>query len=302
MKIVVSGSSGLVGAALVAALRQENHSVLRLIRSGRQSSAGDVAWNPESGEIDTAKIEGSDAIVHLAGASIADGRWNENRKRVLRTSRVDATQNLIKSLKSLRQPPKVFICSSAIGYYGDRGDEMLTEASAAGRGFLVEVARDWESAALGAELIGMRTVLLRFGVILASHGGALPKMLPPFKLGLGGKLGSGRQWMSWILLDDVIGVIRAAIQSVGWRGPINVVSPNPVTNEEFTRTLARVLNRPAIFPAPKAMLRLMFGEMADAMLLASQRVIPEKLVAAGYPFSHANLETALRSILTAQKQ
>jgi uncharacterized protein len=302
MKIVVSGSSGLVGAALVAALRRENHSVLCLVRPGRQASGGDVAWNPESGEIDTAKIEASDAIVHLAGASIADGRWSEDRKRVLRTSRVDSTQNLIESLKALSQPPKVFVCSSAIGYYGDRGDELLTEASAAGRGFLADLARDWEAAALGAERVGIRTVVLRLGMILASHGGALAKMLPPFKLGVGGKLGSGKQWMSWILLDDVIGVIRAAIQSVGWRGPINVVSPNPVTNEEFTRTLARILHRPAIFPVPKTMLRFVFGEMADALLLGSQRVIPEKLVAAGYPFSHANLETALRSILTAQKQ
>ncbi len=297
MRILISGSSGLVGTALSNALRADGHTVGRLLRPGKQAAAGDVRWNPDSGEIDLAAMEGAEAVVNLAGASIGEGRWNEGRKGILRSSRVDATRQLVESLPKLQRPPRTIVSASAIGYYGDRGEEVLTETSPPGNDFLAQLARDWEAAALGAERFSIRAVTLRFGVILAEHGGALPRMLPPFKMGLGGRLGSGKQWMSWLTIEEAVHLVRFATENPDLRGPVNAVAPNPVRNAEFTRMLGLVLHRPAVFPVPSFVLRVALGEMANPLLLASQRVVPEKLTGLGYSFKHPNLETALRSLL-----
>jgi uncharacterized protein (TIGR01777 family) len=261
----------------------------------------EVEWHPERGEIDAAALEGHDAAVHLAGESIAGGRWTDERKRRIRDSRVRGTKLLAETLARLSRPPRVFVSASAIGYYGDRGDEVLTEESAAGVGFLPEVCREWEEAAEAARAAGIRTVFLRFGLILSAEGGALAKMLPPFRLGVGGNVGGGRQFYSWVSLADVIDVIHFALADERLGGAVNVVAPQPVTNAEFTKTLGRVLSRPTFFPAPAFGLRLAFGEMADALLLASARVEPARLRAAGYAFKHPQLEGALRSVLGAEK-
>lgn len=297
MRILMTGASGLVGTTLSAALTADGHTVGRFTRPGTQPRPGDVAWNPQTGDFDAKTAERADAVVNLAGASIAEGRWTAKRKAILRASRVDLTERLVHGLSRLDQPPAVFISASAIGYYGDRGEESLTELSPPGGDFLSQISRDWETAAMESERSGMRAVILRFGVILSKKGGALPQMMRPVKMGVGGKLGSGRQWMSWVALDDVVGATRFAIENSGLRGPVNVVSPNPARNEEFTRVLARILHRPAIFPAPAFVLRLMLGEMADALLLASQRVLPQKLVDANFRFQYAELEPALRAAL-----
>jgi uncharacterized protein (TIGR01777 family) len=236
----------------------------------------------------------------LSGASIAEGRWTGKRKAILRSSRVDSTRVLVDTLASLRRKPRVLVSASAIGYYGNRADEILTESSAQGTDFLSLLARDWEAEAMRAESSGVRTVLLRFGVILSATGGALPMMLMPFRYGVGGRLGSGKQWISWITLEDAVGIVRAAVFNEQLSGPVNVVTPNPVTNSEFTRIVAATLHRPAIFPAPAFALRLALGEMADALLLASQRVVPERLIAIPYPFRFADLSAALQAILARQ--
>jgi uncharacterized protein (TIGR01777 family) len=298
MKILISGASGLTGTALVSGLRVQGHNVARLVRPGSAASAGDVTWDPMTATVDVAAMEGMDAVVHLSGASIAQGRWTPARKAVLRSSRVDTTRVLVDALASLRQKPRVFVSASAIGCYGDRGNEILTESSTIGTDFLSLVVRDWEAEANRAEISGIRTVLLRFGVILSSDGGALPQMLMPFKFSLGGRLGSGKQWMSWIALEDAIEIICSAIVNENLAGPLNVVAPNPLTNADFTRIAAAVLHRPAIFAAPAFALRIALGEMADALLLASQRVVPERLLAAGYAFRLPEFESALRSILS----
>jgi uncharacterized protein len=297
MKILVTGASGLIGSALVATLRAENHAVVRLRRPGVSLEAGDARWDPSSGEADLAAMESADAVVNLAGASIAAGRWNAARKQLLRSSRVDTTRHLVASLARLPVPPRALVSASAIGYYGDRGDEQLTETSPPGHDFLAELARDWEAAALEAERSSMRVVVVRFGVVLAKHGGALPRMLTPFKMGVGGRLGTGKQWMSWVVLNDVVSMIRFAAQNEKLSGPLNAVAPIPVRNAEFTRILARVLHRPAVFPAPGFALRLALGEMADALLLSSQRVISEKFSEAGFVFRQSQLDSALRSVL-----
>jgi uncharacterized protein (TIGR01777 family) len=297
MRIVISGATGLVGAALRSALLAENNEVARLVRPSSSQLAGDIRWDPASGAIDAAAMEGADAVVNLNGAGIGDGRWTEERKKLLRSSRVDSTRVLVDALVKLQRKPRVFISASAIGYYGSRGDEILTEASAGGGDFIAALSRDWEAEALRADAVGVRTVIARFGIALSAKGGALPRMLTPFKLGAGGRLGSGTQWMSWIALDDVVGAIRAAIANDQLRGPFNLVAPNPVQNSEFTRLLAKVLHRPAIFPAPAFALRLALGEMADALLLSSQRVQPERLISAGFTFRFENLESALRAAL-----
>jgi uncharacterized protein (TIGR01777 family) len=266
-------------------------------RAGDVVRAGDVAWNPSGSEFDLAAAEGADAVVNLAGASIGGGRWTAKRKAELRSSRVDLTQRLVENLSRLQRKPAVFVSASAVGYYGDRGDEMLTETSTPGSDFLAGIARDWEAAAMRAEAAGMRVVIVRLGVILAKAGGALAKMATPIKLGVGGKLGSGKQWMSWVALEDVVSAIQLAIASASVRGPVNVVAPNPERNESFTKILARVLHRPAIFPAPAFALRLMLGEMADALLLGSERVVPQRLLDAKFPFRYAELEPALRHAL-----
>jgi uncharacterized protein len=298
MRILISGASGLVGTAATIALRADGHEMAHFVRPGGSVSAGDVRWDPAAGNVDCGPMEGVGAIIHLAGAGIGDARWTEARKGTLRGSRADSTRILVDAISKLRRRPRVLLAASATGYYGDRGDEVLTEASAGGSGFLAALARDWESEGLKAEALGVRTVLLRFGMILSSRGGALPRIVPPFKFGLAGRLGNGRQWMSWIALDDVLGVIRALLADEQFSGPVNVVSPNPVRNAEFTRLLAGTLHRPAIFPAPALALRLALGEMAGELLLASQRAVPQKLVAAGYVFRFPELAQALKSILT----
>jgi uncharacterized protein len=299
MRILMTGASGLVGTALAAELRAAGNTVNRFVRasSGAAAAAGDVTWNPETGEMNTPAAERADAVVNLAGASIGGGRWTAKRKALLRSSRIDLTAHLVAALAQLKSPPKIFISASATGYYGNRGDESLTEASSNGQDFLSQITRDWEAAANKAEQSGMRTVIARFGIILSKKGGALPQMLTPFKLGVGGKIGSGKQWMSWIALDDAVSAIRSAIADATMRGPVNVVAPNPARNADFTKALAKVLHRPAILPAPAFALRLILGEMADALLLSSQRVVPEKLTQQHFKFQYADLESALRSAL-----
>jgi uncharacterized protein (TIGR01777 family) len=300
MKVLISGASGLVGMAVANALRKDGHTVGQLVRPGGTARTGDARWDPASGTTDLAAMEGAGAVICLSGASVGEGRWTAGRKKVLRSSRVGLTRVLVESLGLLKQKPRVFVAASAIGYYGNRGDEILTESSTAGNDFIAQLARDWETESMRAESAGIRTVILRFAVILSPKGGALARMLLPFKLGAGGRLGSGKQWMSWVALEDVVEIVRGAIADERMRGPINVAAPGPVQNAEFTRVLARVLHRPAIFPAPAFALRIALGEMADGLLLASQRVIPEKLRAAGYRFRYENLEDALRAILGAK--
>jgi uncharacterized protein len=287
----------MLGTALTGALRSAGYTVNRLVRPGGSAAPGDVGWNPHSGRIELAGLEGVDAMVHLAGASIAEGRWTSARKQLIRESRVDATRNLVNGLLELKRPPKVLVSASAVGYYGDRGDEPLTEASSPGNDFLAQVARDWEAEAQRAAQNGIRAVQLRFGVILAARGGALPRMLLPFKMGVGGRLGSGKQWMPWLTLQEAVGIVKHALKSVELGGPVNAVSPNPVRNSEFTKILGRVLRRPTLFPAPGFALKLVLGEMADALLLSSQRAIPARLQELNYHFVNAELEGALRSVL-----
>jgi hypothetical protein len=255
-----------------------------------------VAWNPATGELGGAAV-GADAVVNLAGASIADGRWSAERKAKLSSSRIDTTRALVAALAKMNARPRVLVSASATGVYGNRGDELLTEDSLPGNEFLSNLAKDWEAEALKAEAIGVRVVLARFGVILARDGGALPKIVLPFRFFAGGKIGSGKQWMSWISLDAVIEILRFALENGNVRGPINVISPQPVQNAEFTKTLASILHRPALFPAPPFALRLALGEMADALLLSSQRVLPKKLESLGYRFLHADLKSALAAVL-----
>jgi len=301
MKILVTGSTGLVGTALVGALAREGHTVCRLLRPESVVASGanegfDVAWNPATGELGGAAV-GADAVVNLAGASIAGGRWTEKRKELLRTSRIDTTRALVNALAKMSARPRVLVSASAIGIYGKRSDEQLTEDSNPGTDFLAGLARAWEAEAMKAETLGIRVVLARFGIILAKHGGALAKMLLPFKLGAGGRLGSGKQWMSWITLEDVVGVIRFAIENGAIRGAVNVVAPNAVQNADFTKALASTLHRPALFPAPAFALRLALGEMADALLLSSQRVLPQKLQELGYSFAFSELPAGLGAVL-----
>ena len=294
MRILVSGSSGLVGSALVPFLTTSGHSVTRLVRSAPGKEEG--RWDPAAGTIDAGGLEGHDAVVHLAGENIAE-RWTPERKARIKDSRVKGTRLLAETLGRLAQPPKVLVAASAIGYYGDRGDALLREDSTSGSGFLAEVAREWEAATAAAATKGIRVVNLRIGVVLSPRGGALAKMLLPFKLGLGGVVGSGKQHWSWVAIDDLLGSILFALNTDTLKGPVNAVSPKPVTNYEFTKTLGRVLKRPTIFPMPASAARFAFGEMADELLLSSTRVDPTKLVAAGYQFRFPELEGALRQVL-----
>jgi uncharacterized protein len=294
----MTGGTGLVGKALTRRLHERGDTVGNFVRGAREGGRpDDVTWNPATGEMELERVEGVDAVVNLAGASIGEGRWGEERKRVLRESRVDLTRNLVRSLARLNKPPHTLISASAVGFYGDRGDETLTEESASGSDFLAELARDWEAEAMKAEEIGARVAITRFGIILAKNGGALPRMLFPFKAGLGGKLGSGKQWMSWVELGDVVSAIVSTLDNPLLRGPLNVTAPNPVRNVEFTKTLGKVLHRPTIFPVPKLVISTLMGEMGRALLLSSQRAIPEALGHMGFEFRFEELEGALKSVL-----
>jgi uncharacterized protein (TIGR01777 family) len=302
VKVIVTGASGLIGSSLVPSLLGRGHEVTQLVRrktKGATGSVREVEWRPDRGEIDAAALEGHDAAVHLAGESIAGGRWTDERKRRIRDSRVQGTRLLAETLASLNAKPRAFVSASAIGIYGDRGAETLTEQSAAGEGFLPEVCREWEAATESASRAGVRTALLRFGLILSAEGGALAKMLLPFKLGVGGKVGDGKQFYSWIALADVIEIIHFALANESLTGAINVVAPEPVTNAEFTRALGRAVNRPTFLPVPAFGARLAFGEMADALLLSSARVVPERLQQAGFKFKYPTLDGALRHELNA---
>ena len=295
-RILISGSHGLVGKALSKALAAEGHDIYSLVRYAPHTEK-EIEWSPDRYSIAISRIEGFDAVYHLAGESIASGRWNEEKKRKIRESRTKGTKLLSDALANLSQPPNTLISASAIGYYGDRGDELLTEASLPGKDFLADVCVEWEKATEHARAKGVRVVNTRFGIVLDKEGGALAKMLTPFRMGIGGRIGAGKQWMSWIALDDVIGALQFVLSNETLNSPVNFVAPNPVTNAEFTKTLGNVLSRPTLFPIPEFGVRLAFGEMADALLLSSQRVEPSSLKQSGYEFRYAKLESALRAIL-----
>jgi uncharacterized protein len=294
MNVLISGATGLIGSALVPELEAKGHTVTRLSRS--RAGAGTIRWDPSAGTID-GDLGGTEAVVHLAGESIAQGRWNPDKKRRILDSRVKGTRLLAEGIAALPEPPKVMVSTSAVGYYGDRGDEVLTEESASGADFLARVCREWEAAAEPARRAGIRVVHPRLGIVLSPEGGALGTTLPIFKLGGGGKIGSGRQWWSWVALDDVVGSIVHALTDEDVEGPVNVGSPNPMTNAEYTKVLGRVLGRPTVLPLPAPAARIMLGEVADALLLASQRMEPAKLKATGYDFRYPQLEGALRHLL-----
>ena len=292
-RILISGASGLIGSALVGSF-SPGHEVVRLVRRPPHS-ANQIAWDPLR-PLAPKLVSGFDAVIHLSGESV-DGRWTPLKKRRIRDSRVVSSENLARALALAEIQPSVFISASAIGYYGDRRDEVLTEASPAGQGFLAAVCREWESVTEPASRAGIRVVHLRTGIVLSPRGGALRQMLVPFRWGLGGRIGSGRQWWSWIHIEDLVAAVFAILENRDLRGAVNLVSPNPVPNAEFSRTLARILGRPAIFPVPELVLRLAFGEFANEGLLASARVLPERLRQAGFGFRYPALEMALKHLL-----
>jgi uncharacterized protein len=295
--VAVTGSSGLIGSALGPALAAGGHRLVPIVRPGTRTSDG-LRWDPQGGTIDAGALEGVGAVINLAGEGIGERRWNGAHKARVRDSRISGTRLLSETLAKLQRPPTVLVSASAVGFYGDRGNEVLTEASAPGGGFLAGVARAWEAATEAAETAGIRVVHLRTGAVLSGNGGALPKMLTPFRLGLGGRFGSGRQWMSWIAIDDEVGAILHVLGDGSLAGPVNAVAPNPVTNAEFTRTLAGALHRPAVVPVPPPALRLFLGtEMANELLLFSQRALPTRLLDSGYRFATPDLGSALRRVL-----
>jgi uncharacterized protein len=295
LDVLVSGSTGLIGSALVSALQEGGHRVRRLTRSGG-SSEDVVRWDPSAGEIGASRIEGVGAVVHLAGENIV-GRWTDAKKARIRDSRVRGTRLLAETLARLPTPPGVMVSASASGYYGDRGNELLSEESAPGDSFLASVGQEWEAAADPAREAGVRVVHPRFGIVLSTEGGALGTTLPIFKLGVGGKIGSGRQYWSWIAIDDVVGAILHVLTEDSLEGPVNVTVPDPPTNAEYTRVLGRVLGRPTVFPLPAPVARIMLGQLADELLLASQRIEPARLKGTGYSYRYPELEGALRHLL-----
>jgi uncharacterized protein (TIGR01777 family) len=309
MNILMTGATGLVGTELVKTFTGEGHEVYRLTRAGTPKPGAEIAgvfdlpWNANSGQIGGSGGSSSpevpanvNAVINLAGAPVVGGRWTKERKLLLRSSRVDTTRGLVSAIARMEKRPQVLISASAIGYYGNRGDELVTEKTVPGTNFLAELAKEWENEAVKAEKFGVRVVLLRFGIILAKQGGALPQMMLPFKYGLGGKLGSGRQWTSWIALQDVVAIIQAVLRSDSWKGPVNLVAPQAMRNSDFTKSLTKAMHRPAIFAAPAFVLRLAMGEMAET-LLGGVRVTPQVLEQHGYRFLHANLDEALKAIL-----
>ena len=298
MKIVIAGASGLVGSVLTPSLRAAGHDVFRLVRGRAARESDESAWDPAAGEIDHRRLEGTGAFINLAGENLGEGRWTAARRDRILRSRVDATRTLVAGMAKLARKPEVFLSASAVGYYGNRGDEILTETSGIGHGFLPEVCLAWETHAEGATRLGVRTIMLRFGMILAREGGALPKMLPLFRLGLGGRLGSGQQWMSWVGIEDVVGVVGHALRDSRCVGPLNVVASAPVINAEFTNALAGELRRPALLPVPAVMLRLVLGRpMAEGALLSSSRAVPQRLRELGYSFRHPTIASAFHAVL-----
>ena len=295
MKILITGASGLIGKALQESFSEKGYEMLLATRS-EPKMPSQIQWNADTGfrDEDLERLEGLDAVIHLEGEGIAGLRWTDEKKKAIRDSRVFGTRSMIEAFDKLKSKPKTFISGSAIGFYGDRGNDEMTESSAAGKTFLAEVCKEWEAESRRAEDLGIRTILLRTGIVLSRDGGALATMLTPFKLGVGGVIGDGKQWMSWISLDDVVGIINYALEHGNVRGAVNVVSPNPVTNEEFTKTLGSVLYRPTFLPLPEFAVHMVFGEMGDALLLDSTRVIPKRMKDAGYKFKYPELKQALQ--------
>lgn len=296
MRILVTAANGFLGSALVPYLEGRGHTVIRLVRRTERNS--DIGWRPERAELDSAKLVGFDAIIHLAGANIAGRRWSESYQKEIYDSRIKSTELLVKKISTIASFPRTFISMSGIGYYGSCGDRLLDESSPAGDDFMARLAIDWEQAALPLAQQDVRVISLRTGVVLSPTGGALAKMLPAFRWGLGGRLGTGNQYWSWISLTDFLAAVVFILNQESITGPVNMTAPNPVTNCEFTKTLAQTLHRPAIFPVPATLLRILFGEMADAVFFASQRVIPRKLDAAGLSFSDHSLKSAIERMLT----
>lgn len=292
MKVLITGATGLIGIALQKSFKAKGYEMLLASRKEAKDDSH-VHWDPENGFSEPEKLEGVDAVVHLAGESVSGLRWTDDKKKAIRDSRVHGTRSVVEALAKLKGKPKVLVAASAIGFYGDRDDEEMTETSAVGDTFLAEVSRDWEAEARRAEDSGIRTVLLRTGIVLSKEGGALGTMLTPFKFGVGGVVGSGKQWMSWISMDDHVRVINYAIENENVRGAVNSVAPNPVTNEEFTKTLGEILYRPTILPLPSFAINMVFGEMGDALLLVSIRVLPKRLEEAGFEFEYPELKAAI---------
>jgi uncharacterized protein len=295
MNILISGSTGLIGSELSSFLSRDQHRIIRLVRRAN-AGTNEVSWDPDKGILDPQSLERLDAVVHLAGENIASGRWTEKKKQRIRESRINGTRLLAQSLSRLFEPPKVLVSISAVGYYGDRGDELLNEESNPGSGFLPDLCRQWEAATEEVIIRGIRVVIPRVGMVLSPKGGAMERMLPIFRLGLGGRIGSGRQYMSWIALPDLVGIICYAIQTPSLHGPVNSVSPNPVTNIDFSQALGRALSKPAPFALPAFAARFAFGEMANEALLASTRVAPTRLIQSGYKFQFSELDGALRHL------
>jgi hypothetical protein len=299
MRVAISGASGLIGSALAASLAADDHEVLRMVRtSAGASEPGTVAWDPATGTVDAEALQGVDAVVHLAGAGIGDRRWTDARKQELLESRTRGTGALAQAVARLDPQPKVFVSGSAIGFYGDRGDEELTEASPPGGGFLANLVTAWEQAAQPARDAGVRTVLARSGIVLTDRGGALAKMLPPFRFGVGGPFGSGRQWLSWITLDDEVAALRFLLEAADVEGPVNLTAPGPARNEDFVKAVGKALHRPAVLPTPKLALRLILGsQMAEEMLFYSQRVLPTVLEGAGHRFAQPDIAAGAAAAL-----
>lgn len=300
MRVLVTGSTGLIGSALVERLRQRGDEAVRVVRARRNLGESEALWNPETGSIERDALDGLDAAVHLAGESVAGGRWTREKKGRIRDSRLRGTRLLSQTLSSLQDKPRVLVSASAIGIYGNRGDEIMREDSPPADDFLADVCKEWEAATIAAQRAGIRVVRIRIGVVLSTRGGALAQMLTPFRFGLGGVVGSGRQYMSWIALDDIVNAILFCIENDTLSGPVNGMAPNPATNRDFTKVLGKVLRRPTLFPLPAFAVRALFGEMGNALLLASTRGHPTRLLEAGFRFDFPDLEPALRHLLGQQ--